>query len=476
MAAQSIILKVLSFGSQLVLAWLLAPRDFGIAGLGLTLAAFADLLQRSGVRDVILARPKRIHFWLSGALLMNCAVGLAGGCLLACAAPWAAARFHNPELLPILLVLAASIPLNAAVTVLQAGLEARLRFGMIAGTGFAVALMQALMSVALATLGWGALALIAPIPFGHVLRLMVYGRAVQPSMSRVGIRRWPHLLNDSVVSLLGYACAALIWQGDYLILGYFQGAEQLGYYYFAFNLSLQFVLLLTGNLGSALFPALASLAQLPDRQLDAYLSATRVIAYFGVPLCLCQAALARPLYALLFAPKWANAIVLTQILCLGMSVRIVEWTSESLLKAQGRFRTFMWLTAAHGACFVALVPVTAQRGGARAVAIAVASLLVVFGPIRMAVTLRSVGGVRMVAQVLAVPLAGAATAAAVALAAVHWLPTSNRSQAMAALVLGVAAFGTVYGYVTRRSCPPEVSRLACRLLARGGRDAHEQLE
>jgi len=65
--AQNVGTRAISFASQIVLAKLLVPGDFGAIGLALTVTTLASVVANFGVDDVLLQRQKSLRFWASAA-------------------------------------------------------------------------------------------------------------------------------------------------------------------------------------------------------------------------------------------------------------------------------------------------------------------------------------------------------------------------------------------------------------------------
>jgi hypothetical protein len=143
-----------------------------------------------------------------------------------------------------------------------------------------------------------------------------------------------------------------------------------------------------------------------------------------------------------------------------MAMRVVEWTSESLLKAQGRFPRFMVLTGVHALVFVPCVWFAARFGDISTVAWAVSGLIVLLGPVRMYVAVRPLGGGwRALGKVLLVPVAGSLAGWGVARVITRAWTTQSRMEASAIVVTATAAFACVYGVIAFRACPPELANL-----------------
>jgi len=95
--AQSVVARGFAMGSQLVLAWLLSPIDFGTIGLATTVTALASAVVTFGIDEVLLQRQRTIGLWVTAAFWMTAVLGGAGFVLVLLAAPWAGPSTTAPS-------------------------------------------------------------------------------------------------------------------------------------------------------------------------------------------------------------------------------------------------------------------------------------------------------------------------------------------------------------------------------------------
>jgi PST family polysaccharide transporter len=143
LAGRTVITRVVQYGGQIVLAWLLEPKAFGLIGMAYSIQAFATLVQQSGIDKVLVAKQDHFEelanpgFW--GAL----ATGLAAAGLMALSAPIAADMLNSPDLTELLLILAVATPFKTLWLVPQSRLSIDVRFDLktIVNTGATIAQM-----------------------------------------------------------------------------------------------------------------------------------------------------------------------------------------------------------------------------------------------------------------------------------------------------------------------------------------------
>jgi O-antigen/teichoic acid export membrane protein len=439
--AQTVGSKVVGLVGQIMLAWLLTPDDFGLWGSVTIIIGFSGLIQQAGLRETLIHRQRTYHLWANSAFWMSAGLGLVGAALTAALAWPAAMFFHEPRLLGLLLVLAATAPLMSLDTVAEAKLQNQMRFGLLAGVNWGVALAQlglTLMFALLLPREYRAYSFVLPRPFIALSRLAILWRAARPPVRwRPEVRRWKYMFSDSATLFTSNLFLMLQWQGDYIVLKRMYEAAVLGIYFLAFNLSIQTMQLFTGNLTGVLFPALSKLQGDPARQIRAFLDATRLLALIAVPLCFLQMGAADPGVRLFFQDnKWQAGIPVLQALSIGMAFRVVASPGGSLIQAQGRFRVILITNVINAFIFLALVTAGAQIGNDRSpnvwmqpattVGIAVAFYFATISPIFLWVAIRPSGGTwRDVGRVYAAPLLASALAATGAMWAGHLVPVQQ---------------------------------------------------
>ena len=393
MVAQTIAAKAATLVGQLILARLLLPEDFGLFGMSLTVMAFVSLIQNAGLADILVQRQAKFRRWANAAFWLSLALGVFASLIMVLAAPLAASFYHAPQLRGLINLLALCPPLLGMGTVPRAQLINQLRFRALAATGLIEAIGTVGLSIVLAYAGFGAYSFVVPKPvIAAVLTVALWALARTPLRWAPQIRRWKFLAGHAA-TLIGVGIAwMVVLQGDNAMLGKYHPPSVVGIYFFAYNLSVQTLILLTVNVASVLFPALSQLNAEPQRQMSALLRSSAAIAVVAGPLCMLQAVLAPLFIPLLFGTKWVPAVAVFQVLTIAMTICIGSYSSRNMLKAQGRFQTLLLLSIAYATVFILAVWFAASHGGAMAVAIAVAACFAIFEPLHVLIAIRPAGG------------------------------------------------------------------------------------
>jgi O-antigen/teichoic acid export membrane protein len=318
-----------------------------------------------------------------------------------------------------LLIASALSPLPYALSVVpKAQLSHELRFRALAGANTVDVIMQNVLTVFFAWLGFGAYSFVIPIPIGGFVLMIALWYWVRPPWSmRLYLNRWRYLIGDSFQAMLSEFGRLLVDQSDYIMLGLFHTAPGLvGIYANGFKLSIQMLRLLMVNMATILIPTYAKLNDQPHKQYQGFLTAQRILALLGISGCLLQAAVADPMARLLFPPKWYPSILVMQILSIGMATRMNGGGAYALLKSQGRFKAIrnnvgLWAAVQ----FASLAAVLAYGGGIIGASIVVSIVSAIAGPVMFYITIRPFGGGWAdVADVLVRPLVIGITSVGVA--------------------------------------------------------------
>jgi PST family polysaccharide transporter len=454
--------------SQIVLAWLLAPADFGQVSLALAVTTIVSALFSFGFEDVLLQRHKAIRLWVGTVFRLSLAIGLLGGVALLVAAPVAAWIYQQPSLVGLIAIVALVAPISALETVPGTILRSRLNFRALALASFGEVVGASLLSIALAALGFGPYSFVLPTPIVAAGRVAVLWSMASPTIRNPRRRSGWRFLMPSASASLGTRLLTIVRsQADYVILGLVAREVEVGLYYFAFKLAVQPLRMVAGSLSTVLFPALVQYRDDPARQLGAALVVSRMLSVVVFPACFLQAALAGPVLELLFGPQWKAAEPLVQLLSIGLAFDASSWAAGAFLGARGEFRRgFRYALLAAPTLFV-FVAIGAVSYGPIGVAAAVAGFYMLVQPVYCWLVFRRVGAVgwRDIALIYAAPvlLSAASVGIASALAGALWRP------AWFALCFVPPVALAIYVSLIRLCCPDTYGHLrqwALRLRAR----------
>ncbi|MEM9752946.1 MAG: oligosaccharide flippase family protein [Planctomycetota bacterium] len=376
------------FVSNLVLAWLLSPDDFGLISLCYASASMVLMLRHSGIGSVLIQQKEKIDAMAGSAASSALAAGTVTAGLLVGLGVLMSWFYGLPELFGLLCVLALAMPLESLRVVPETRLRYAMKFHLVALLNSSQFLLIAICSITFAALGFGAYSFV--LPQLVVLPLLLIALRFLAGPTWTSVPRWSYirmLMGNGMMITTGLFAMQIINQGDYLLLGRHFPPEYVGVYFLAFSLSNQAIMSVVGNIVSVFQAYLANLKEEGGERRWAFRQTLRMVAFAAVPTCLAMSAFAQPAIDTLFDPRWYDAGVLMQVIAAGMSLRVLGFVVTPLMEAEKRWRAWtamMWGTAAAYAGVLWYV----TQHGRLATAWAVAALLSVSSVVHLTVALK----------------------------------------------------------------------------------------
>ena len=445
---QSLASRGIGFVTQLILARLLMPEDFGVIGLALTVTTIANSLIGFGIDEVLLQRQKTIAYWETPAFWLSFGISVLGMLGMFAIAPFAARWYHSPSLTGLIIAIALATPLRAIATVPTARIRAELDFRFLAVYNTFDLFATQILTVVFAALGMGPFAFALPYPIIGSLRAVWFWKRSAPRVNRrFRSLHLQYLFGNSSYVLFTRTLIELIGQGSYIVLGLIASKSEIGFYFFAFRFSAQPVRMLAGSVTSVVFPALAQFRSEPQKQISAVVRACRLLSYLVMPFCFLQAALAHPGLHLLFGERWMKAVPYVAILSVGLPFDAMSWVSGSLLSARREFRAGFLYHLVAAPVFFALIIAGARLGNAMGVAVAVAIYYFTW-PQTMTymILIQNKVSWKTINEFYLVPSVFSIVAAGVGIACSN-LPGIRTSDLLQCLMIGIVMGGTYLGLV-----------------------------
>ncbi len=324
-------------GVAIILARLLLPHDYGVAGILLVLVAFVLVLSDLALGLALVQRRTLSQLDCSTVFWMNIAAGMVfTGAGIAAAGP-IASFFREPELTSMVRVLSISFIL-ASIGLTQSSLLVRaMDFRSLELREMASMLASGAAAVVVAALGFGAWAIVAQ----QLTRSVVSSYLVWRFSS------WRPSLAFSISTLRGLAGFSgnvlgqnLVTQlrstSDNILVGRFLGAAALGAYSLAYNLILVPFNRVALPLSQVLYPALARLQDELDRVEDYWLRSVRTIAAVATPALVGLIIVAPDFVRVVLGEKWSSAVPVVQLLAVVGLLQTLQFLNPAILQALDR--------------------------------------------------------------------------------------------------------------------------------------------
>lgn len=275
-------------GAQLVSAAVLtkfvAPADYGLMALAMTITNLAFLFRDIGATPAIIQRAELSHAMKSTVFWTNLLLGLAVAVALLAAAYPVAKFYAEPRLAHVIAVLAIVFPVSSLAILNQTLLERDARFDLLARAEIIGAVIGLLASIGLAKNGAGIWSLVAQMLIAAVLNTIIVFHYSRFRPSR-------QFCKDELTSLIDASASFSLFRVviyfernvDSLIIGKLLGPTLLGVYSLAIKIMLLPVQNLAAVASRAIFPALCRQRASKPAMAALYLRSVGAVAMVTAP-------------------------------------------------------------------------------------------------------------------------------------------------------------------------------------------------
>lgn len=337
--------SALQFGQMMILARLLAPADFGIMAVVVSVTAFMLVFTDLGVSTAIIHYQEITHEELSSLYWLNVLVGAILMIALIVTSPLISRLYHEPALTPFLVLISANFLFLAVGQQLRVVAEKTLRFSMLARVEILAALGGSGTAVIWAWYRPSVYALVSGVLVNGFLQAALLwllgsdGWRPAPRLDLHGVRRF---LKFGAYIVGGDFVNSLNRQADILVGGSLFPASVLGTYSLPRNLCLNLSLVTNPIITRVGLPVMAKTQEDKAFLRSVYLKTMRMTASVNVPVYLAIAVFSRDVVRIVFGDKWLSSAPLLVFLAIWGLFRSVANPVGSLLFAVGKADRSFW--------------------------------------------------------------------------------------------------------------------------------------
>ena len=329
--------SAISFIGTMIIARILAPEEFGIIGMAMLFTELIAIFGNLGMTGALIQLKETDEEFKSTAFWTNmiCAAALFIVSLLT--APLAAKFFNQPDVQPVLMVLASMYIFSALAITHASLLYKELRFKEMAVIEIISSLVRIFLIVLLALAGFGFWSLVWGTVLERIFKtiLIVNCHSWRPKFlfSKEKFDRLFHFgRNIYGQSFVNYFSNNI----DFIITGKILGPQSLAFYQFAYNLPHLVLSHVSAGIENVSFPVFSKLQDERTRLARGFLKSVKYISIVTFPLMAGLAFVAKDFMTTMYGAQWAPAILPLQILCLSGAIRSVTVTIHPVLQAIGR--------------------------------------------------------------------------------------------------------------------------------------------
>lgn len=393
--AQAIVSKVAVLAATWVVAINLSEGDVALAALVMTITKVLCFFPPLNMGDVLIARGAGFRAVASVAARIAILWSLVIALFIASVSPLLSefySQFSWEVFVPLLCIAGTRVLGEALQVVPLVGLRMAFRYKRIALLDGSVQSIAAIATVTLAALGAGPWTLVVPLTLAAFAKAGLYrwGSAIDACTSEGAAQRG-RVGRDFRAAGGAQYLHSLVDTAPLLIIGRFSTDIQAGLFAFSLNLAAQANAIVGAQLSGVLQPLLSSLSCSEERQAAGFTRSLRVLSSLIVPVCLGQAAVAKPVFQLVFPARWQPGASVFAVLCVNEALFFAAAPTMAYLRAQGRFRSFLCWQGIHLTVSLLVLTAAAYSWGALGVACANTLLWGISLPMAVVMALRPSG-------------------------------------------------------------------------------------
>ena len=331
----------IGFVVQIILARLLLPEQFGLIGMLTIFILLAEVFINSGFGQALIQKKNADYTDECSIFYFNIFVSLVATGLLWLAAPWIAAFYAQPLLVPLTRVLSLNLVINSLSQIQATILRKRIDFKTQLKVGISAVLFSGVIGVAMAYRGFGVWALVGQQVSRSLAFTMLYWFVS-------GWRPALILSFSSLRSMFTYGSKLLysgllgiVFENIYLVaIGRLFLPADLGYYSRAKYMQHLPVMSITSIFSSVTFPVFAIVQDDMHKLKSVAQKSLTTLMMIITPLMLGLVVVARPLVLLLLTERWLPCVPFLRLLCIIGILWPLHVINLNVLKAVGRSDLF----------------------------------------------------------------------------------------------------------------------------------------
>ncbi|HTU65468.1 MAG TPA: oligosaccharide flippase family protein [Steroidobacteraceae bacterium] len=373
--------RLVTFGAQILLGWILLPEDFGLYALALSVSNAVSAIRNGGSHLLLVRHGDRYDEFASPLTQYAFVLNFAAFGILLLAAPAFAHHFGSTDIGWLIVCIGLSIPVGTVANTYRCKLAIDGRFRELAMLSMASTVLWQLQTVVMALAGCGPYSYVVPMICQGLLEgVLGYWYVKQWPMTRqwIGWRRVVELLRETRWVMLGAAMLSLALSGHYFIVGLFHDAHVVGLFFFAYQIVQTATMVLNNSVEAVLPAILAKLNAQREQQSGAALGTLALLMIVSLPLSGALAVSAPSLIHWLWNGKWDESARAVSLLAFCIPCWMVIAVVRAVLEARGSWRNRFRLLAVYGFGGIGSAALGAWWGDLQSIAICVTAFYLVF--------------------------------------------------------------------------------------------------
>ena len=325
------------FISNLFLARLLSPDDFGLIGMIMVFITVSNVIVDSGFASALIQTKEIGDKDLSTVFHINVILAIVLYIILYLSAPAIACFYHQDTLIDILRMVGIVLLFNAFSIVQIAKLKRELNFKLLSVVTVFSSLIGCCIGVFLAYRSFGVWALVFQnLMISLVRSLILWMISAWKPAFIFSVESFRKLFRFGAMILSSQLVDTIYTNVVSLIVGKAFSAKTLGIYTQARTLENVPNYSLITIVNQVIFPVFSKLNEEPEKLKNGMRKSVKALVWVNFPLMSLLIVIAEPLFCFLYTDKWIEAVPLFQIACAGGMMNCIVQLNMMVLAASGK--------------------------------------------------------------------------------------------------------------------------------------------
>ena len=334
----------IGFVISIVLARLLAPKEFGVIALMMVFLSLCNVILDSGLGNALIQKKEADQFDFCSVFYINLALGVILYLLLFAAAPLVAGFYGSAELSCYLRVSSLTLIINSFALIQRTLLNKWMMFYLSFRISWAAMIVSGLVGIIMAYLGFGVWALITQQLTSATIGCFLLWALVKwrpqwcfdwscaKKLFRFG---WKFLVSSLIDTLYNDIYS--------IVIGKISNLTELGFYNRGRSIPAFGMNVINSTVGSVLFPAFSELQNDRTKMKELAKRGLRNIMFLVIPVFTLLFILAEPVVRIVFTEKWLPCVIYLRLCCVTFFYWPLHTTNLQIISACGRSDIFLVL-------------------------------------------------------------------------------------------------------------------------------------
>lgn len=334
----------ISFISNIVLARLLTPDDYGCIGMLAIFIVIASTFVDGGFATALIRKKNATETDFSTIFYWNMLIAVLCYLLLYVFSPNIASYYHLPLLSDVLRVQGIILIINAFSVVQLNILRKALNFKKLSFIQVFATIVSVVVAIILAYNGYGVWTLVIQQIVNSLVQTLVLWFTTNwyPSLC-FSFKSLRELFAYGSYILMSELLNNICFNIQGLIIGRRYSSVDMGYYSQAKKLETVPTQSISSVVSMVTFPIYAKIQDDKERLFVAVRRGLRIMNFLNFPLMVLLIVVAEPLFIVLFSDKWIDAVPYFKIMCIGGLFNCIQSVNYQVTAAVGRSKAlFNW--------------------------------------------------------------------------------------------------------------------------------------